>query len=69
MILETLNRLVSNTDRKDIHKNITAPGVPIYESDPQVPGRVIRIMPDGTKESGIIKGGVFTCQHKDSSKQ
>jgi len=59
-IISTVTRIMMSPDRDAVKAKILAPGVPVYEADPAHPGKVIRIMPDGTKASGRVKDGVFT---------
>ena len=59
-IVSALTQIMLSPDREAVKAKILAPGVPVYESDPAHPGKVIRIMPDGTRASGRVKGEVFT---------
>ena len=58
-IISTVTQIMMSTDREAVKAKILAPGVPVYEADPAHPGKVIRIMPDGTRASGRVKDGVF----------
>ena len=58
-VIASINRLLTSTDRTAIKAGILEGGIPVYQSDPENPGRVVRIMPDGTRTSGTIKGGEF----------
>jgi len=58
-ILSSLNQLVISADRTSIKTRIMAAGVPVYESDPANPKRIIQISPDGSRVSGTIKKGTF----------
>ena len=59
-IVSALTQIMLSPDREAVKAKVLAPGVPVYESDPSHPGKVIRIMPDGTRASGRVKDGVFT---------
>jgi len=59
-IVSTVTQIMIYPDREAVKAKILAPGVPVYEADPAHPGKVIRIMSDGTRVSGRVKGGVFT---------
>ena len=59
-IVSALTQIMLSPDREAVKAKVLAPGVPVYESDPSRPGKVIRIMPDGTRASGRVKDGVFT---------
>jgi hypothetical protein len=54
-----LERMMFSKDRESVKARIKSHGGPVFEADPAHPGRVIRIMPDGTRSSGRIKEGVF----------
>jgi len=58
-IISTVTQIMMSPDREAVKAKILAPGVPVYEADPDHPGKVIRIMPDGTRTSGRVKDGVF----------
>jgi hypothetical protein len=59
-IVSTLTQIMLSPDREAVKAKILAPGVPVYEADPAHAGKVIRIMPDGTRASGRVKDGLFT---------
>lgn len=59
-IVSSVTQIMMSPDREAVKAKILAPGVPVYEADPAHPGKVIRIMPDGTRASGRVKDGVFT---------
>jgi hypothetical protein len=58
-ILSSLNRLIISPDRTSVKAGIMAAGVPVYQSDPANPGRIIRINPDRSRVSGNIRNGSF----------
>lgn len=58
-IVSTVTQLMMNPDREAVKAKILAPGVPVFQADPAHAGRVIRIMPDGTRTSGRMKGNSF----------
>jgi len=58
-ILSSLNQLILSPDRTSVKARIMAAGVPVYQSDPANPGRVIQINPEGNRVSGHIKDGSF----------
>jgi hypothetical protein len=58
-IVSTVTQLMMNPDREVVKAKILAPGVPVFQADPDHVGRVIRIMPDGTRTSGRMKGNSF----------
>jgi len=58
-ILSSLNQLLISPDRTSIKSGIMAAGVPVYQSDPARPGRIIKINPDGSRVSGNFRNGSF----------
>lgn len=58
-IVSAVTQLMTNPDRETVKAKILAQGVPVFQADPSHPGRVVRIMPDGTRASGRVKEGVF----------
>jgi hypothetical protein len=49
----------SANDREDIMRRRHSAGKPIYISDPDIPGKIVRIMPDKSRARGRIVGRVF----------
>ncbi len=58
-IVAAVTRVMMTRDREAVKARIVASGVPVYQADPSRPGRVVRIMPDGSRDSGRIRDGVF----------
>jgi hypothetical protein len=58
-ILSSVNRLMTSPNRESVRARILAHGGPVFQADPSHPGRVVRIMPDGTRTTGRIKEGSF----------
>jgi hypothetical protein len=58
-ILSSINQLMMSPLRESVRARILAHGGPVFQADPSNPGRVVRIMPDGTRTSGRIKEGSF----------
>jgi hypothetical protein len=58
-VLDAIHRVVSTSDRNAVRRHIAAAGGPIYESDPDRPGRIVRIAPDGSRTPGRFKGRSF----------
>lgn len=67
-VLDAIHRVVSTSDRKAVKRRIAAAGGPIYESDPDHPGRIVRIAPDGTRTPGRFKGRSFIPVASNQSK-
>jgi hypothetical protein len=58
-VLDAIHQVVSMPDRNAVKRRIAAAGGPIYESDPDHPGRIVRIAPNGTRTPGRFKGRSF----------
>jgi hypothetical protein len=58
-ILATLNQLAITSEREAVRTRILSGGVPVFQTDPTHPGRVLQINPDGTRVSGTIRDGAF----------
>jgi hypothetical protein len=58
-IVSSINRLMASPSRESVRARVLAHGAPVFEADPSHPGRVVRIMPDGTRTTGRIKKGSF----------
>jgi hypothetical protein len=58
-ILSSINQLTISPGRESVQERILARGGPVFQADPSNPGKVIRIMPDGTRATGRIKEGSF----------
>jgi len=67
-VLEAIHQVVSTPDRNAVRRHIAAAGRPIYESDPDRPGRIVRIAPDGTRTPGRFKGRSFIPGAPNQSK-
>lgn len=58
-VRELLMGLVSDTDRTEVKARIAASGTPLHEADPERPGGIIEIHPDGTRIRGRLQGRRF----------
>lgn len=58
-VVSAVARVMATQDREGVKARIAGSGVPIYQADPDHAGRVVRILPDGTRASGRVKDGVF----------
>lgn len=57
-VLESL-AAVPSTPSKEIRERLGIPQQTVYEADPEFPGGLIRVGPDGTRTSGIWVGKLF----------
>jgi len=67
-VLDTIHQVISTSDRNAVRRRIAAAGGPIYESDPDRPGRIVRIAADGTRTPGRFKGRSFIPVAANQSK-
>ncbi len=58
-IVSAVTHVMMTRDREAVKAHIVGSGVPVYQADPSHPGKVIRIMPDGSRASGRVRGGIF----------
>jgi hypothetical protein len=58
-IISSINQLMISPNRESVRARILAHGGPVFQADPSRPGRVVRILPDGTRTTGRIKEGAF----------
>ena len=61
---ELLARLGEEHDRERVKARIRAAGKPIYATDPDRPGTIIEIHPDGTRVRGRLQGRRFVRGRK-----
>lgn len=54
-----LARLGEDHDRESVKARIRAAGTPIYAADPEQPGTIVEIRPDGTRVRGRLQGRRF----------
>lgn len=60
--------IASNAAREELAAELRASGKPIYATDPQHPGMVIQVAPDGTRTPGHFVKRQFVAGPKSSSK-
>jgi len=56
---DLLAGLVRDTDRESVKARISAAGMPVYTTDPEHPGLVAEVRPDGTRSIGRLLGRAF----------
>ena len=49
---DLLMRVVTNPDREATKAALRAAGTPLYETDPEHPGVIVQVLPDGTRRLG-----------------
>ncbi len=58
-ILALLDSIAQSADRSNLKERIRSSGKPIYSIDPQFPGMLVQIDPDGTRTPGRLKNRRF----------
>jgi len=48
---------VTNTDREALKAALRAAGAPLYATDPEHPGMIIQVLPDGTRIAATSRAG------------
>jgi hypothetical protein len=61
---ELLARLGEDHDREGVKARIRAGAQPLYTSDPQHPGLIVEVRPDGTRVPGRLVGRRFVPARK-----
>lgn len=56
---DLLMRVATSTDREATMATIRASGTPLYETDPEYPGLIVQVLPDGTRTPGHIENRRF----------
>jgi ParD-like antitoxin of type II ParDE toxin-antitoxin system len=64
---DLLARLVEDADRESVKARIRAAGTPLYASDPDHPGRVVEIQPDGARTAGHLEGRRFVAARRKAA--
>ena len=54
-----LRSVAADRDREGVKARVRAGGTPVYTADPERPGTVIEVRPDGTRTRGRLEGRVF----------
>lgn len=54
-----LQRVGADPDREGVKARIRGGGTPVYAADPQRPGAIVEILPDGTRARGRLEGREF----------
>lgn len=68
-VRDVLARLVRSEDREDVRARIRAAGTPLYAADPDDPGRIVEIAPDGTRTPGRLERRRFVATRKRTTRR
>lgn len=60
---------LTTTDRDEVKARIQASGTPLYAADPEQPGTIIEIHPDGTRIRGHLEGRRFVPRPRSPSRR
>ncbi len=56
---DLLTRIAGSTDREPTKKALRESGSPLYAADPEHPGLIVQVLPDGTRTPGRLEGRRF----------
>jgi hypothetical protein len=56
---DLLTRIAASTDREPTKKALRESGAPLYATDPEHPGLIVQVQPDGTRTPGRLEGRRF----------
>lgn len=56
---DLLTRIAASTDREPTKKALRESGAPLYATDPEHPGMIVQVLPDGTRTPGRLEGRRF----------
>ncbi|MFY9823089.1 MAG: hypothetical protein WAM82_17030 [Thermoanaerobaculia bacterium] len=56
---DLLTRIATSTDREPTKKALREGGAPLYAADPEHPGMIVQVLPDGTRTPGRLEGRRF----------
>jgi hypothetical protein len=56
---DLLTRIAASTDREPTKKALRESGAPLYATDPEHPGLIVQVLPDGTRTPGRLEGRRF----------
>jgi len=56
---DLLTRIAASTDREPTKKALRESGAPLYATDPEHPGMIVQVLPDGTRMLGRLEGRRF----------
>jgi hypothetical protein len=65
---DLLMRIATSTDREAIKAALRAAGTPLYSADPEHPGMIVQVLPDGTRTLGHMEGRRFVPLESKSIK-
>lgn len=62
---DLLARIAAGTDREPTKTALRASETPLYATDPEHPGMLIQVLPDGTRTPGRLEGRKFVPVKND----
>jgi hypothetical protein len=65
---DLLSRIALSTDRESTKSALRESGAPLYATDPEHPGMIVQVLPDGTRTSGRLEGRRFVPANSDPIK-
>jgi hypothetical protein len=58
---DLLTRIATSSDREPTKTALRADGTPLYATDPEYPGMIVQVLPDGTRTPGRLEGRRFVA--------
>lgn len=65
---DLLTQIAASCDREVITTALRATGAPVYATDPEHPGMIIQVLPDGSRTPGRLEGRSFVPQQDNPAK-
>lgn len=65
---DLLARIANSADREATKSGLRATGKPVYATDPNYPGMIVQVLPDGTRTPGRLEGRRFVPMQNGPTK-
>jgi hypothetical protein len=65
---DLLARIATTADREPTRTALRDSGAPLYTTDPEYPGMIVQVLPDGTRAPGHLEGRRFVPADSDPDK-
>jgi hypothetical protein len=65
---DLLDRIATTADREPTRTALQASGKPLYATDPEYPGMIVQVLPDGTRTPGRLEGRRFVPANSELGK-
>jgi len=65
---DLLTQVALSADREVTKSELRAGGAPVYASDPEYPGMIVQVLPDGSRTPGYLEGRRFVPWSSEKTK-